>query len=117
MSDSANFEERLTAAEARIEEVAADAAAARHLAAAGDRDLADLTMRVIDNQRSTEANRTAINALSVQTAERFQHVETRFQHLEDKVDAGFVEIRAKLDQTTAGLAVIIELLSSGDNEN
>ena len=110
MGDAANFEERLTAAEARIEEVAADAAAARHLAAAGDRDLADLTMRVIDNQRSTEANRTAINGLSVQTGERFQH-------LEDKVDAGFAEMRAKLDQTTAGLAVIIELLSPGDNEN
>ena len=44
--------------------VAADAAAVRHLAAARDRDLADLTVKV-------DANRQAINALGVQTAAGF----------------------------------------------
>ncbi|HEY7814823.1 MAG TPA: hypothetical protein VIC62_16370 [Nakamurella sp.] len=135
MSESAEFENRLSAAETRIEDVAADAAAARHLAAAGDRDLADLTMKVVANRRAIEVNQAAINAngtainasraaintLGVQTAERFQHMETRFQDmetrfqdLEAKVDAGFVEVRGKLDQTTAGLAQIIRLLSPGD---
>jgi chromosome segregation ATPase len=156
MSESAEFENRLSAAETRIEDVAADAAAARHLAAAGDRDLADLTIKVVANQRAIEvnqaainangtaihangtaihanatainangtainanraainANRAAINTLGVQTAERFQHMEARFQDLEAKVDAGFVEVRGKLDQTTAGLAQIIRLLSPGD---
>jgi phage shock protein A len=127
MTDPANFDTRLTAAEARlseladvesrIEEAAADAAAARHLAAARDRDVADLTIKV-------DAHRAAINALGVQTAARFDRLEARFDglegrfdglegrfdglegrvvRLETKVDAGFTEIRGKLDQTTAGL--------------
>jgi len=91
MGENADFENRLAAAEARIEEVAADATAARHLAAAGDRDLADLTMRVVDNQRATEANRYAINMLGVQTAERFQH-------LEAKMDSGFRQVDDRFRQ-------------------
>ena len=123
MTDPANFDTRLTAAEARlseladiesrIEEAAADAAAARHLAAARDRDVADLTIKV-------DAHRAAINALGVQTAARFDRLEGRFDglegrvdRLETKVDAGFAEIRGKLDQTTAGLGLIVKLLSPG----
>ena len=68
-----------------MEEVASDAAAARHLAAARDRDLADLGIKV-------DANRTAINGLAVQTA------------------AGFAEMRGKLDQTAAGQQQIVDLL-------
>ena len=51
-----------------MEEVASDAAAARHLAAARDRDLADLGVKV-------DANRSAINALGQQTAGRFDRLE------------------------------------------
>jgi len=127
MTDPANFDTRLTAAEARlseladvesrIEEAAADAAAARHLAAARDRDLADLTIKV-------DAHRAAINALGVQTAARFDRLEGRFDglegrvdRLETKVDAGFAEIRGKLDQTTAGLGLIVKLLSPGAEDS
>ena len=127
MTDPANFDTRLTAAEARlseladvesrIEEAAADAAAARHLAAARDRDLADLTIKV-------DAHRAAINALGVQTAARFDRLEARFDglegrvdRLETKVDAGFAEIRGKLDQTTAGLGLIVKLLSPGAEDS
>lgn len=91
------LEVRLAALEARIEEVAADAAAARHLAAARDRDLADFGVRV-------DANRSAINALSVQTA-------GRFDQLENDVRAGFTEMRGKLDQAAAGQQQIVELLT------
>ncbi|MDN5858385.1 MAG: hypothetical protein L0H84_07155, partial [Pseudonocardia sp.] len=70
MSDPGDIESRLSAVETRLEEVAADAAAARHLAAAGDRDLADLTIKV-------DANRAAINALGIQTAARFDRLESR----------------------------------------
>jgi phage shock protein A len=141
MTDPANFDTRLTAAEARlseladvesrIEEAAADAAAARHLAAARDRDVADLTIKV-------DAHRAAINALGVQTAARFDRLEARFDglegrfdglegrfdglegrvvRLETKVDAGFTEIRGKLDQTTAGLGLIVKLLSPGAEDS
>jgi len=87
-----------------MEEVAADAAAARHLAAARDRDLADLGIKV-------DANRSAINALGVQTAARFDRVDERVDRLEAKVDAGFTEMRGKLDQTAAGMQQIVDLLT------
>jgi septal ring factor EnvC (AmiA/AmiB activator) len=100
MSDPAQFEERLAALEQRIEEVAADATAARHLAAASDRDLADLTTKV-------DAHRQAINGLGVQTA-------ARFDRLEQHVDAGFAEMRGRFDQTAAGMGQIVELLTRRD---
>ncbi len=97
MANPSDLEARLAALEARMEEVAADAAAARHLAAARDRDLADLGVKV-------DANRSAINALGEQTA-------ARFDRLEQRVDNGFAEMRGKLDQTAAGQQQIVELLT------
>jgi len=82
-----DVEARLSALEARMEEVASDAVAARHLAAARDRDLADLGIKV-------DANRTAVNALAVQTA------------------AGFAEMRGKLDQAAAGQQQIAQMLTT-----
>ena len=122
MTDPAEFEARLAAVETRLEEVAADAAAARHLAAVRDRDLADLGVKV-------DAHRSAINALGVQTAARFDQVDRRFDQvdrrfdrleervdrLEHTVDRGFAEMRGKLDQTAAGMARIVELLDRPDH--
>ncbi|MGH3568801.1 MAG: permease [Pseudonocardia sp.] len=102
MSNPSDVEARLAALESRMEEVAADAAAARHLAAARDRDLADLGIKV-------DANRQAINALGVQTADRFDL-------LEQRVDAGFAEMRSKLDQTAGGMQQIVNLLTRGDDQ-
>jgi BMFP domain-containing protein YqiC len=119
-----DIEARVAALEARIGRVAADAqiaredaAAARHLAAARDRDLADLTVKV-------DANRSAINALGEQTRERFDVLEGRFDALEQKVDDGFrrideqfrkvdngfIEMRGKFDMTAAWLQQIVGLL-------
>ncbi|MGH3903721.1 MAG: permease [Pseudonocardiaceae bacterium] len=98
VAQPSEIEVRLTALEARMEEVAADAAAARHLAAARDRDLADLGVKV-------DANRSAINALGVQTAARFDRLE---QHVND----GFTEMRGKLDQAAAGQQQIADLLTT-----
>jgi chromosome segregation ATPase len=135
MGSPADFEARLAAVEARLEEVAADAAAARHLAAARDRDLADLTVKV-------DAGRSALNALGVQTAARFDRLEQRIGGLDQRVggleqrvgslenkvdagfaemrtnfnqvDAGFMEMRAKFDQTAAGMQQIVDLLTRRD---
>ena len=111
MSSSPGFEARLSAVETRLEEVAADAAAARHLAAAHDRDLADLTIKV-------DALRSAVNGLGVQTAARFEQVDRRFEQIEKRLDrlesemrAGFAEMRARFDQTAAGMAAIVDLLT------
>ena len=114
------LEARVSALESRIEEVALDAKAARHLAAARDRDLADLTIKV-------DANRRAINALGVQTAERFdrldrridrfeERVDARFEHVDarfEQVDRGFADMRARFDQTAAGMQRIVDLLTPG----
>lgn len=97
VAQPSDFEARLAALEARVEEVAADAAAARHLAAARDRDLADFSVKV-------DANRSAINALGEQTA-------ARLARLEQQMDNGFTEMRGKLDQAAAGQQQIVELLN------
>jgi hypothetical protein len=112
-------ERRLTTLEARVEDVAAeasvarqDAAAARHLAATHDRDLADLGVKV-------DANRRAINSLGVQTAARFDRVDKRFDGLEAEMRAGFAEtgrgfaeMRGRLDGAAAGYQHIVELLDT-----
>ncbi len=124
------LEARVSALEVRIEEVAVDARAARHLAAARDRDLADLTVKV-------DANRRAINALGVQTAARFDRLEARMDgfdqrmdgfdrrmdgfdqrmdRLESTVEKGFTEMRAKFDQTAAGMQRIVDLLAPGPTD-
>lgn len=104
MSDSGDVQRRLSAVDARLEVVAADAAAARHLAAASDRDFSDLAVKV-------DANRVAINALGVQTAARFDRLETRFDGLESRFDGLESEMRAGFAQTAAGMERIVELIT------
>jgi hypothetical protein len=113
-----NIESRVAALEARLGQVAADAqiaredaAAARHLAAARDRDIADLAVKV-------DANRSAINALGEQTRERFDGLERKvddgFRRVDEefrKVDAGFIEMRGKFDMTAAGQQQIVAMLN------
>ena len=114
MTNPSDLEARLAALETRMEEVAADAAAARHLAAA--RDLADLSVKV-------DANRHAINALGVQTAAGFTEMRAGFDELRtemrtkfDQVDRGFVEMRGRFDQTAAGMQAIVDLLTRRDDQ-
>jgi hypothetical protein len=73
-----------------------------------------------------DANPSAINALGVQTAARFDRLEQRFDRLEDRVDGldervghgfartdqAFAEIRGQLDQTAAGQQQIVDLLTT-----
>lgn len=116
MANPSDVEARLTALETRMEEVASDAAAARHLAAARDRDLDDLGIKV-------DANRSAINALGVQTTAGFAELRSDLGDLRnemrskfDQVDNGFIEMRGRFDQTAAGMAQIVELLTRRDDQ-
>ena len=116
--------------EARLSRAEADAVAARHLAAAHDRDLSDLGVRV-------DANRRAINAPGEQARARFDEVDRRSDRLEQrvdlletKVDAGFAYMQAQFaemshgfaavrhgsDQTAAGFARIAELIAARDDD-
>lgn len=107
MANGPDLEARVTALETQMAQVAADASAARHLAAANDRDLSSLSAKV-------DAHRAAINALGVQTADRFDRMDRRIDGLESEMRAGFTDVRGKLDQTTAGLQQIISLLTDDD---
>jgi hypothetical protein len=116
MAQPSDFEARLAALEVRVEEVAADDAAARHLAAARDRDLADLGLKV-------DANRSVINALGEQTAARFDRLEERFDRLQQKVDTGFAEVdrgfaemRGRLDQAATGQQQVVQLVTTLINQ-
>jgi hypothetical protein len=93
MAEPAGIEQRLSSLESRLEDVATDAAAARYLAAAHDRDLADLGVRV-------DANRRAINALGEQTA-------ARFDRLEGEMRSGFATTAAGHEQIVGLLNHII----------
>jgi hypothetical protein len=105
MAQPSDIEARVAALEARIEVVAADAAAARHLAAARDRDLADLGVKV-------DANQAVISALGEQTAARFTRVEERIGDLRTEMRSGFAEMRGRLDQAAAGQQQIADLLTT-----
>lgn len=89
MTEQPDIEARVSALEQRIEEVAADAKAARHLSAVNDRDLSALTVKV-------DANRTAIDALSGQTAGGFREMNRRFAELELRMDTEFTDVRAEM---------------------
>ena len=117
MPQSPDHETRISRLEARVEEIAEEAAVARHLAAMNDRDLADVGVKL-------DANRKAVNALGEQTRARFDQVDRRFERLEARVDAGFAVMNAKFaeydqgfaamrhgfDQTAAGFARIATLI-------
>jgi uncharacterized protein YhaN len=127
MTQSPDHEARISRLEARTEVTAVDAAAARHLAAAHDHDLADLGVKV-------DANRRAINALAEQTRarfdqvdRRFEQVDRRFERLEAEMRTGFAELRSGhdelraavrhgFDQSAAGFARIAELITARDDD-
>jgi BMFP domain-containing protein YqiC len=105
MTQPSDLEARVAGLELRLEEVAADAAAAHHLAAGWDCDLVELGVKV-------DANRTVINALGEQTRARFDQVDARLDRLEQRVDSGFAEVRGRLDATASGLEHITGLLDT-----
>jgi outer membrane murein-binding lipoprotein Lpp len=102
--DYAALQARVSKLETRVEQVATDATAARHLAAANDRDYSDLAIKV-------DANRSAINALGVQTAARFDRLESRFDGLESRFDDLENKMRAGFAQQAAGQQTIVALLN------
>lgn len=110
-SDPEDIEARVRKLEIRIEQVAEDATAARQLAAANDRDYADLRVKI-------DANRSAINALGVQTAARFDRLESRFDGLESRFgglesrfDGLEREMRTGFAKQAAGQQAIVALLN------
>jgi hypothetical protein len=97
MEQSPDLEARVSALEARMEVVAADASAARHLAAARDRDLADLGLKV-------DANRRVISALGEHTRAGFDAVDAKFVDVRAEMRAGFDAAATGFEQMRVGFA-------------
>lgn len=87
----------MTAPEARLEEVAADAAATRHLAAGADRDVSEA-------RGEPRAHTRALSALS---ALRETQVEQG-----QAIERGFSDVPSRLDQTAGGTEQIVGLLNT-----
>jgi hypothetical protein len=87
-----------------------DAAAARVLAGAADRDVTEIRGELRDFRQATMAS---FNALRTEMNERFTQMDGRFRSVDerfDQVDNGFIEIRGKLDATAAGQQQIVDIL-------
>lgn len=101
VADSPDLTARVAALEARLEEVAADVAAARHLAAGADHDVSEV-------RGELRAHTRALNALRETQLEQGQAI----GNLQAQINQGFVEVRGKLDQTAAGMDQIVGLLNT-----
>lgn len=80
-----------------------DAAAARVLAGAADRDVGEIRGEIRDFRRATTAG---FNALR----QDFVDLRQDFVDLRGHVDRGFTEMRGKLDAAAAGQQKIVDLL-------
>jgi chromosome segregation ATPase len=126
-----SLEQRVTALESQMRELTdrvrtseQDAASARVLAGAADRDVTEFMGELRDFRRATtfsfNALREEMNERFAQVEERFSRVDERFAHVDEhfahieerfgRVDDGFIEMRGKLDGAAAGQQRIVELL-------
>ena len=118
------LEARVEALETRVHELdrrvrasEQDAAAARVLAGAADRDVTEFRGELRDFRHATAAS---FNALRTEMVERFTGIEGRFRSVDerfrsiderfDQVDNGFIEMRGKLDAAAAGQQQIVDIL-------
>ncbi|MDT5095880.1 MAG: hypothetical protein QOH60_5243 [Mycobacterium sp.] len=132
-----NLESRVTALEHQVRDLAGrvqaseqDAAAARVLAGAADRDVGALSGELRDFRADTAANFAALRSsttasfnalrddfvdLRVHMDQEFAKVDQEFAKINQefvKLDRGFMEVRGKLDATAAGQQQIVDLLQS-----
>jgi chromosome segregation ATPase len=103
-----------------------DAAAARVLAGAADRDVTEIRGELRDFRRATMASfnalredmtdlHTEMNERFAQMDERFIGIDGRFRSVDerfDQVDNGFIEMRGKLDTAAAGQQQIVDILQT-----
>ncbi|ORA81796.1 hypothetical protein K3U93_10520 [Mycobacterium malmoense] len=110
--DAADLEPRVAALERQVRDLAGrvqaseqDAAAARVLAGAADRDVSEFRGEFRDFRQATAAS---FNALR----QDFVDLRQDFGDLRDHVDQGFTEMRGKFDATAAGQQQIVDLLQT-----
>lgn len=117
--ESGDLEPRVEALENQVRDLTAkvqmsqqDAAAARVLAGAADRDVSEFRAEIRDFRNATTASFNAMRHDFVDLRQDFvdlrEHVDRRFE----QVDQGFAEMRGRFDATAAGQQRIVDLLNS-----
>ena len=103
--ESGDLEPRVEALENQVRDLSGrvrrteqDAAAARVLAGAADRDVGELRGEIRDFRSATTAS--------------FNAMRQDFVDLRDHVDKGFAEMRGRFDGTAAGLQQVAQLLDA-----
>ncbi|MEZ0362629.1 hypothetical protein ACAG26_02840 [Mycobacterium sp. pUA109] len=121
-----NLEARVSALETQVRDLAGqvratkqDAAAARVLAGAADRDVTEIRGELRDFRQATTLSFNALRQdmldLRQDMNDGFRRVDEKFARVDDKfalVDNGFAEMRAKFDVTAAGQQRIVELIQT-----
>ena len=90
------LEEQVRSLAARVQSSEQDAAAARVLAGAADRDVSEFRGEIRDFRKATTAS--------------FNALRQDFVDLRNHVDNGFIEMRGKLDGVAAGQQQIVGLI-------
>lgn len=100
-----------------------DAAAARVLAGAADRDVSEIRAEIRDFRQATTTSFNALRQDFVDLRQDFvdfrTHVDRRFEQVDQgfaEMDRGFMEMRGKFDATAAGQQRIVELIESLINQ-
>lgn len=103
----------------RLQAVEQDAAAARILAGAADRDVAEIRTEIRDFRNAATASFNALRQdfvdLRDHVDQRFEQVDRHFEQVDrgfEQVDRGFIEMRGRLDAAAAGQQRIVELIES-----
>lgn len=114
--ESGDLEPRVEALENQVRDLSGrvrrteqDAAAARVLAGAADRDVGELRGEIRDFRSATTASFNAMR-------QDFVDLRQEFVDLRDHVDRGFTEMRGRFDGTAAGLQQIAERLDAVLND-
>lgn len=110
--ESGDLESRVSALEEQVHDLTGrvrvseqDAAAARVLAGAADRDVSEFRGEIRDFRRATTASFNSVR-------QDFVDLRQDFVDLRTHVDNGFTEMRGKFDVMAAGQQQIVELLQT-----
>jgi chromosome segregation ATPase len=108
----AALETKVSDLDQRVRHSVQDAAAARVLAGAADRDVSEMRAEIRDFR---DANNRTLNALRQDMVDLRQDINQRFARVDERfarVDDGFTEMRGKFDGVAAGLQQITGMLST-----
>ena len=97
---------------AKVQVTQQDAAAARVLAGAADRDVSEIRGELRDFRNATTAS---FNALREDFVDLREHVDRKFEQVDqrfEQVDRGFMEMRGRFDAAAAGQQQIVDMLTT-----